>query len=75
VHDLGSVLGLKDVGLASDVAYENDLVDAAAHLILRVESRPIDSGGSIELASTAGLSLLEHGRCGAVWGKRMVEGA
>ena len=34
VHDLGSALGLESIGIASDVSYQNDLVDGAAHLIL-----------------------------------------
>jgi hypothetical protein len=34
VYDLGSLLRLVNVGIASDVTYENDLVDGAARLIL-----------------------------------------
>ena len=34
VYGLGSLLRLVNVGIASDVTYENDLVDGAAHLIL-----------------------------------------
>ena len=40
VHDLGTLLGLVNVRITPDIAYENDLVDGAAHLILPRDSRP-----------------------------------
>ena len=81
VYDLGSLLRLVNVGIASDVTYENDLVDGAARLILprKFLGLPVVSfwacpwAGSVELGPLATSLEWDDGRCRAGWGRGIAE--
>lgn len=70
VYGLGYLLRLINVGIASDVTYENDLVDGAAHLILPRKFLSLPVGRLGPLATSL---EWDDGRCRAGWSRGMAE--